>query len=51
METGFWGLETEQNLGLQMPALIWRKVLTSVHEPRLKQDIFARYFEAYKLHS
>ena len=33
METGFQGVETKQNPGFQMPALIWLKNSTSIHEP------------------
>ena len=42
METGFWGLETEMKSGILNACIDMVKVLTSVHEPRLTQDICIR---------
>ena len=33
MKTGFRGLEPERNPEFQIPALIWSKVIASIHEP------------------
>ena len=50
IKTGFWCFDIEQNPEFEKFAQIWSKFNLSGHELYCEEEIFARYFEVYKLH-